>query len=236
MRNFFLGIAAILCWPSMALSSPAKAQVHYVGFNDFIDNIDDVDAVFSNYTKTIIPIMGRYGLTLKTYRVTYSLGNTITANAITFGTAPDIESFQAFFADPDFQAAFPKLVGIIENHTVVFTDGSFAPKMVEDHHTMIRLDWLKEPIDNNYAALEKLDESLRGLWKTYGVTQIASAHGVTANAGLAGEIKTVPAPQRMVIRNFRDAHDYLEQESVENVHEAMKKHVLTSSIFWIEPW
>ena len=49
--------------------------------------------------------MARHGLTLDVFSVSHASGDAYPADAITFGTAPDQQSFIAFFSDPDYQAA-----------------------------------------------------------------------------------------------------------------------------------
>ena len=237
MKSTLVILACMLGICGTAFADEQQPQINYIGFNDFVDSELDAEDIFSTYIDTIEPIMAKHGLTLETYRVTHALSDHIPADAITFGTAPDQESFQAFFADPDFQAVFPDLVSVIQNHVVVFTDAPFAPDGTSAiQPMMLRMHWIREPLESNRASLLALDAPLQGLKDRHGVGQIGEGRGVSANEGLAGEIKEIPAPHVLTLRTFRDAHAYLEAPAVEAAYEKAEEYVKTSSVFWIEPW
>lgn len=216
----------------------AAGPVYYVGFNHFSEDQGAGAAqVFTDYKDAIAPIMARYGLTLKTYRVVHAQSDAIEADAITFGTAPDQQSFAAFFADPDFQAQFPKLVGIIKNHVVIFTSEPLAPKRSSPgRDTRLSLYWLKGDTNESAAALLEVDANLAGAKRAFGVTDEGEARGVFANRGLAAEITVITPPDMLMISSFRDAHGYYDDDAVEAAQAKAQHYIAGSSVFWLKEW
>lgn len=232
----FLALALLGMTNSVFAKEPSS-KIHYVGFNDFLDTNDNAEQVFKKYTEAITPIMERHGLTLITYKVTHSLSDHISADAITFGTAPDQERFAAFFADPDFQAAFPDLVGIIDEHVIVFTDGHFMPSEVTpERDTLLQLYWFASDAATGVNAFRESEAGLANLKSRYGVTDDAESHGVMVNRGLAGEITSEEPPHLMTIGGYRHAHAYLEHPTVEMARKEIEEKLEKSSAFWIKPW
>ncbi len=229
---------------ALGLVSPTGADetvpsIHYIGFNHFIDGGDfDTTKVFSEYIETVVPIMARYGMTLDVYSVSHASGDGFPADAVTFGTAPDQESFVAFFSDPEFQAAFPDLVGIIEDHNVVFTSGPLAPRspMDADSNTLLTAYWFREATAGHRARFDELQRSLKPAMDTHGVAIASEASGVQANEGLAGQVTPVAPPELLSLRVFKDAHAYFEDGIVAEVRPLIHETLRVEGGYWIEPW
>ena len=237
MRHLIAVCACLLSLLIPAHADEISPQINYVGLNDFIDDLDNADEIFSAYIETIKPIMARHGLTLQTYHVVHAVSDDITADAITFGTAPDQESFQAFFADPDFQMAFPELVGIIENHTVIFTSRPFSPKHENgERDTLLNLQWVDGNVEENIEKLREIDAGLTSKKRRFDVSDDAEARGALANRGLAAELLEIPAPHVLSVTSYRDAHGYFDNETVKTAHGKAREFLSQTSAFWIEKW
>lgn len=228
--------AALTVNAGLVCAEPATPEINYIGFNDLIDD-DALDAeqAFSDYVDAITPIMTRYGLTLETYRVVHADASGLTADAITIGAAPDQESFAAFFADPEFQSEFPKLVSIIEDHTVIFVDGPL-PAASEDAPTMLSLYWLQEDKSENRAKLAEAEKKLGSAKKSFDVENLAIRAGLMANRGLGGQIETVAPPDMVFLTTFGDAHGYFDDPRVKSVNEEIDAVIRDGGAFWIRAW
>ena len=55
--------------------------------------------MFDDYIRKLRPIMSRYGMTVDSYDVQHGGSDKLSADVVTFGSASDEESFQAFFQD-----------------------------------------------------------------------------------------------------------------------------------------
>ncbi|MEO1136264.1 MAG: hypothetical protein AAFW68_06585 [Pseudomonadota bacterium] len=231
----FLAAALTLSAGLLHAQTPAP-EIHYIGFNDFIDDeAANADQVFSDYVETITPIMARYGLTLEAYRVVHANASGLAADAITFGAAPDQASFAAFFADPEFQAAFPKLVGVIEDHTVIFVD-DLLPAAPDHAPAMLRLYWLQEDRAENRAKIAEAQKVLGEARASFGVEVLGVRSGLMANRGLGGEIEAVAPPDMISLTTFGDAHGYFDDPRVKSVAQEIDGLVRDDGAFWIGPW
>lgn len=222
---------------TVAFAETEAPAISYLGFNKFVAGEDrDPRDIFTAYIDTVTPIMARHGLTLDAARVTHQSATAIPADAVTFGTAPDHESFQAFFADPEYQAAFPQLVGIIEAHTVVFLSAPLTAPQDGRAPRMLTTDWIGGDLAEGVAALEALEEPLADLRARFGVVLDGEANGVAANQGLTDDVEAVAPPHRVRLRRMRHAHGYLEHPDVLAAHEAAKDLLERRGAYWLEPW
>ncbi len=235
-------LVILLCVLGLAATAQAQNQppaINYIGFNDFIDDRSvDTDKVFTEYITAILPIMERYGMTLETYRVHHSSSDSLQADAITFGTAPDQEKFAAFFADPAFQAVFPKLVGIIKGHTVVMTSGTFAPAFLRERKedTLLSVYWFDGDATAKRGEFDRLQTSLAQKMERFGVSVQKETTGMAANEGLGAGVKAVDPPHLLTLRTFRDAHGYFDDPLVQRTRTEIHQILKTKGGFWIKNW
>ncbi len=141
--NKVLGRLACLCTIMFSLSLEAANAINFVGFNAF-DKTDlkQSNRLFDNYIHQLIPIADKYGMTFGIYDVSHGGSETLDADVITFGSVPDMESFQAFFQDPEFAKISPMLHTALSGHQVIFTHSGFAPTPSRGH-TLLSLLWLQ---------------------------------------------------------------------------------------------
>jgi hypothetical protein len=209
------------------------AEVHYIGFNKFNAQQRETSArAFDNYTRDLRPIMARHGMTLQVYSVVHGASKEIEADAITFGTAPDQQSFQAFFQDPDLQAIFPTLVAALSRHQVVFTAGEFNPEHSGTDALLLQMDWFDESPSNGMQYQALLEQYAPVIAK-YGVRRLASSKGIMSNLGLAGEIVARPAPQAMELWSMQDAHGFFDDPKVKQTNHKISALVTRSEAFWL---
>ena len=143
MKTPFRGCLSVVLSALFLAPAHAGETIHYIGFNQFVaDHAADGSRVFNDYVHLLRPIMSRYGMTVDAYNVLHGGTEQLAADVVTFGSAPDEESFQAFFADPEFQEIFPMLAGALAGRQVIFTSDAFAPTGQESGHTLLSLNWV----------------------------------------------------------------------------------------------
>ncbi len=210
------------------------AQVSYIGFNTLKSarkgqNVEK----FLQYVATIKPIMEAHGQTLDVYSVDHNSDPSMPVDFITFGTAKDQQSFQAFFANSEFQAAFPTLVGIIEQHFVTFLDKPVVPQRTDSGYTQLSLDWLKAVEGNTYEEMRKLDHQLMELGAGKGATKTHQAAGVIASTGLTDDLAPATAPSIVSVWRMEDPHAFLEDDTVTALNKKMAQYSETFRSYWI---
>ena len=138
LRTSLVTLLAALC----SMPALASGEIHYIGFNRFVaDHEAQSSVTFDEYLGKLRPIMDRYGMTVEAYDVLHGGSDQLSANIVTFGTAKDQESFQAFFSDAEFQQVFPMLIGALSEHQVVFTSGPFAIDSEHHGNTLLSMSW-----------------------------------------------------------------------------------------------
>ena len=232
MKIFSLGII----WLSLivfATSATADA-VHYVGFNKFEERSPDKSAtLFDAYIVDLLPIMQRYNMKLEVYSVIHGGSEALDADVLTFGTAPDMQTFQKFFQDPDLQQIMPSLVAALSAHQVVFTAGDFMPGEASIDSLMLQLDWF-EVSGKDSVAYEQLLGQYSQVADQYGVIREASTTGIMSNRGLGAEIIEIPAPQSMELWRMRNAHGFFDDLSVIQTNRQIKDLVSRGEAFWLQ--
>ncbi len=216
------------------LSAHASDVIHYIGFNKFNAGYEaDNGRVFDEYIHHLRPIMSRYGMTVDAYDVLHGGTEDLSADVVTFGSAPDEESFQAFFADPEFQQLFPMLVGALGDHQVIFTSGAFAVTLKEPGHTLLSLNWVNGDAIAGVGKLQDLNHRISPVFDQYGVRQIAHTTGVMSNRGLAAEIAQTTPPQLLELWSIRDAHGFFDDPLVQASNKESEAVVSRSESFWL---
>ncbi len=212
----------------------ASGEIHYVGFNRFVaDKATDSGVVFDDYIRKLRPIMSRYGMTVDSYDVQHGGSDELSADVVTFGTASDSESFQAFFQDPDFQQVFPLLLTALSDHQVVFTSGPFAVSAKKGRHTLLTLEWIDGDPAAGLARLQAMDDELGPVFGTYGVELKAQSAGRMSNRGLATEVTPTEPPHLLELWSIRDAHGFFDDAKVQSSNEAAEQVVSRSESFWL---
>lgn len=208
-------------------------EVHYIGFNKLIENNLSSNLVkFDDYISKLKPIMTKYGMSLSGYNVTYGGSLALQADIVTFGSAPNMQAMQRFFSDPEFQAIFPILLSVTEQHEVVFTDNSLVPDSKLEGHTLLSLNWLK---DNGLMdKLRKLDMQLDNEKKHFGVEKLKEASGTMSNRGLGGDIENLTPPENLQVWRIQDAHGYFDSKQFKKVNLQAKQYLERVEDFWIE--
>jgi hypothetical protein len=225
-----------ITWLGLILTSLSVTAdtVHYIGFNKFRDSKDSESAAaFDSYIGDLLPIMARYGMVLEVYSVVHGGSETLDADVLTFGTAPDMEAFQQFFQDPQLQQIMPTLIGALSGHQVVFTAGEFMPSNSAGGHLMLQLDWLKDGIEGSDSYHEQLAGYAPAATR-YGVTREAASTGIMSNRGLAAEVVEVEAPQAMMLWRMRDAHGFFDDPQVIRTNRQIDALVSHSEAFWLK--
>lgn len=211
-----------------------EAQIHYVGFNAFGEDKHQSGVAFDAYIDKLRPIMRRYGMTVEAYNVLHGGSDDLAADVITFGTAKDQQSFQAFFQDPEFQAIFPMLVGALSDHQVVFTMGRFAPENAgPGAHTLLSARWLE-----NEAGGEKLRSiyaSSAPIYEKYGAIMKTHSKGVYSNRGLGAEVTDTVPPASFELWSVRDAHGLFDDKQIKDAEKKAQEVVSRTEDFWIVP-
>ena len=228
-RILFIGL--------LLLSSITAAadEVHYIGFNKFVsDKKSDSAASFDSYTRRLRPIMDRYGMSLEVFTVVHGGSALLAADAVTFGTAKNMETMGAFFQDPELQAIFPDLVAALSEHQVIFTSSQFSPGDSEEGHLLLSMDWMQDK-ENGIEDFHTLINSLEAVCKQFGVSKLSSTSGVMSNRGLAREITPVAAPDLLELWTMRDAHGYYDDLRVNNVNKKLMDIVSRTESFWLVP-
>jgi len=227
----YLIVTLVLC---ASLPANAGDTVHYVGFNKFVaDHEADSGQIFDDYIHRLRPIMSRYGLTVDAYDVLHGGTDELSANVVTFGSAPDEESFQAFFADPEFQQLFPMLIGALGDHQVIFTSSAFTVGERESGHTLLSLNWVEGDATEGVVKLQDLNDRMSPVFRQYGVRQIAHSTGVMSNRGLAAEITPTTAPQLLELWSIRDAHGFFDDPLVQASNGEAEAVTSRNESFWL---
>lgn len=225
--------AAVIFLVSLPVAA-GDATVHYLGFNAFGADKAESGKIFDAYMEKLRPIMHRYGMTVEAYNVLHGGSDKLKADVITFGTAKDQQSFQAFFQDAEFQAIFPMLFGALEDHQVVFTATDFEPrKLPAGSHTLLSATWPKEE-----AGLKKigaLHHKLAPVYEKYGVAMQAHSSGVYSNRGLGAEISDTLPPALVELWAVRDAHGLFDDPDMKQTSEEMRGLADRTEDFWIAP-
>ena len=230
LRNCLILLLAVLS------NVPARAAdtIHYVGFNKFVtDQEAESGRVFDDYIHQLRPIMSRYGMTVDAYDVLHGGTEQLAADVVTFGSAPDEESFQAFFADPEFQQIFPMLVGALGGHQVIFTSGSFAVNGNATGHTLLSLNWVSGDTDVGVVKLQDLNHRISPVFDEYGVRQIAHSAGLMSSSGLAAEVTPTTPPQLLELWSINDAHGFFDDPLVQASNKEAEGLLSRNESFWL---
>lgn len=223
-------IASLLLTPALQAD---EARIHYMGFNAFAADKAKSGRAFDAYLEKLAPIMKRYGMTADAYNVMHGGSDNLKADVVTFGTAKDQASFQAFFQDAEFQAIFPMLFGALEDHQVIFTGGVFMPSPKDGTHTLLSASWFK---GDSAAAMETIagaHKNMKPVFEKYGVQMMAHTAGVYANQGLAADVKDTHAPQLLELWSVKDAHGFFDDPMQVEANNKVKALLSRSEDFWI---
>ena len=132
--TFFLLFVTIT--PALAQQGP----VHFVGFNTLKAG-DEAKATFKDYVEKLTPIMAKHNMSVDVLEVLDDHESELKTSFITFGSGPGMADMQAFFRDPEFHAIFPILLGIIEDHNVVFVDKNLARNIKQGDEYLLAAGW-----------------------------------------------------------------------------------------------
>lgn len=235
LKSLTARLVASVCLLLISIGASAQS-VHFVGFNSLhLENKDAHKTAFQGYIKQLKPIMARYGVTTDVYEVVFGGDGEVKADYVTFGSAKDQASFQAFFQDAEFHSIFPTLVGALREHQVVFTEDEFAPdnKSIPGH-TLLVMNWLK---GDKEAALKKVHgfmERLEPVNKKYGARSVAFGSGVYSNKGLAANVTDTVPPQFVEIWSIEDAHGLFDDPEAKAVFQEAENLVDHSESYWLK--
>ncbi len=211
-------------------------QVSYIGFNTLKSDHKAANVkAFLGYIKTITPLMEAHGMTLDVYKVDHSSDPEKPVDFITFGTAKDQQSFQAFFANADFQKAFPTLVGVIDAHFVSFVDGPVTPEKNHEGYTQLSLDWLKSTDDGTMEQVAALNHKIEGIAAHHGARQTHRVAGQFASTGLTDDIAPAEAPTIVSVWHMNDPHGFLEHSEVSKLNKQAAENSKMFRSYWISP-
>lgn len=213
-----------------------QPQVSYLGFNMLkADHKAHRVKAFKDYIKTIRPIMEKYGHTLDVYKIDHANMPDHAADFVTFGTAPSQAAFQAFFADTEFQHAFPQLVENIEQHFVTFLDTPIVPEAHDHGHLQLSMNWLK-PMDEGMRTAHRIQShQLIGLGAHSGARQTHYAHGTLASVGLTDDVAPEQPPTTVTLWHMTDPHGFLDQDKVKDLTRSLADFSSQLMVFWISP-
>ncbi len=219
-----------------AMPSFAEGMVHFIGFNSLkVDNKAHHKDTFDAYIKRLKPILAKYDVTTDVYDVVFGGDGEIKADFITFGTAKDQQSFQAFFQDPEFHQIFPMLLGALDEHQVIFTAEAFSPDAEAiPGHTFLALNWLKGDVVEARKEVDALVQKLAPYNKKYGARKIAFGSGVYSNKGLAAEVVDTTAPQFVELWSIKDAHGLFEDIKAKEIFKETASIVERSESYWLQ--
>lgn len=236
MYKLFMKLSVALTILAGSFPSMAQGEVHFVGFNSLkIENKEQHKKTFDAYIKKLRPILARHGVTTDVYDVVFGGDGNVKADFVTFGTAKDSESFQAFFQDPDFHAVFPMLLGVLQDHQVVFTPTAFAPDAdAIPGHTYLALNWLKGDAEKARKGIDAITHKLAPYNKKYGARKIAFGMGVYSNKGLAADVVDTVPPQFVELWSIRDAHGLFEDEKAATIFKETDGLVERSETYWLQ--
>jgi len=216
----------------------ASNTVHYIGFNTL--NSDDKESsgkIFDRYIHKLMPIMEKYEMSLQIFDVVHGGSEKLNADRVTIGSVKNMETFQAFFSDPDLQAILPMLDNALSEHQVVFTESSMEKSPTTKAHTLLSLSWLKGNEKQQEIATKAIDKSkknIQHIFENYGVNQLATTVGLMSNKGLGQQVQPTHAPQQLELWSMRDAHGFFEhKEVVASTHE-IKEYIKRTENFWIK--
>lgn len=230
-RSYLFTLLAVIA----NLPAHATDTIHYVGFNKFVaDHEADSGRVFDDYIHQLRPIMARYGLTVDAYDVLHGGTEDLSADVVTFGSAPDEESFQAFFADAEFQQLFPMLVGALGDHQVIFTSEAFALTGQEAGHALLSLNWVNGDAAEGVATLQDLNHRISPVFEQYGAQQIAYTAGLMSSRGLAAEITPTVPPQLLELWSISDAHGFFDDPLVQASNKEADAMISRNESFWLK--
>lgn len=233
MRLILMLLAGLVGLSAAGAQETGQPPVAYIGFNTL--KSDDKAAhveTFDDYVRAITPIMRRHGMTLSVYKVDHS-DPAHPADFITFGTAKDQASFQAFFTDAEFQAEFPKLVGIIDSHFVTFTDRAVVPAPAHHTYTRLTLDWLRDSGDAAFTQVAAIEHDVAPFAKAHRAARTHHARGLFASTGLADDVAPFEAPSLVSLWQIPDPHGFLEDPGVRSLNDHLSGHFKETRTYWI---
>lgn len=209
-------------------------QVSYIGFNTLkTDNKQANIEAFHKYVSIIKPIMMAQGMTLDVYKVDHASDPEQPVDFITFGTAKTQQSFQDFFANEDFQRAFPTLVSIIENHFVTFVDGPVILEKHNDGYTQLSLDWHKATDAQTMKVVAALEHKINSIAVHHGAKQTHRVSGQVASTGLTDDIVPAEAPTFVSVWYMKNPHGFLEHSEVSKLNKQLAEHSKMFRSYWI---
>jgi len=215
---------------------PAQAsnEIHYIGFNRFVAGQEGASSrAFNEYIRKLHPIMSRYGMTVQTFDVVHGGTEDLAADVVSFGSANDEESFQAFFEDPEFQQIFPILIGALSDHQVIFTSGPFSIAGEKRGQLLLSLEWVEGQAAAGVAKLRDLNGQPSAVFDTYGVREIAHTAGVMSSRGLAGEITPTVPPHLLELWAIDDPHGFLDDPLVRSASVEAEGLLSRKESFWL---
>lgn len=237
MKKTLLTMVLLFSWVVMPASAQAqettKPIINYIGFNTLkSDNKQVHHAAFHRYVTAVLPIMAKYGMALKVFRVEHNSNPEMPVDFITFGTAPDQEKFQAFFQDKDFQAQFPNLVNAIGAHFVTFNDQTIMPSG-QRADMQLALEWLSEKTPESEQKMAQINDTLVQLGRSMGATQTHLATGVLASVGLSNDVMPVEPPTSVSVWQMTDPHGFLESKEVQSLNKELSEILREYRTYWI---
>ncbi len=235
MKSFLklssIALLLVLC----AVPLHTSERVHYIGFNKFVvDHEAQSGEAFDEYIRKLLPIMARYDMTGEVFNAVHGGSDELSADVITFGTAKNQESMQAFFQDAQFQAIFPMLLDALSGHQVIFTSGPIAISGKQQDPTLLSLTWVEGDGAAGVAKLNELNDRLNPILDKYGARQIAQATGVLSNRGLGAEIAQTTPPQLLELWSISDAHGLFDDPLVQSTEQEGKALISRSEAFWLQ--
>lgn len=211
-------------------------EISYIGFNTLKSGHKAANVkAFLEYIKTITPLMEAQGMDIAVYNVDHTSDPEKPVDFITFGTAKDQQSFQAFFANDDFQKAFPTLVGVIETHFVAFVDSPVIPEEVHGGYTQLSLDWLKSTDGEMMKQVDALNHKIEGIAAHHGARQTHRVAGQFASTGLTDDVAPAEAPSIVTVWHMKDPHGFLEHSEVSKLNKQAAENSKMFRSYWISP-
>ena len=122
MKNITIFFMSTILFIAFQTQVFASNTVHYIGFNTL--NSDDKESsgkIFDRYIHKLMPIMEKYEMSLQIFDVVHGGSEKLKADRVTIGSVKNMETFKAFFSDPDLQAILPMLDNALSEHQVIFT-------------------------------------------------------------------------------------------------------------------
>ena len=181
--------------------------------------------------------MKKYEMSLQIFDVVHGGSEKLKADRVTIGSVKDMETFQAFFGDPELQAILPMLNNALREHQVIFTSNSMEKPLTSKAHTLLSLNWLKGDDKQKETAIKAMEQSnkkIQHTFKNYGVNQLATTMGLMSNKGLGQEVQPTQAPQQLELWSMRDAHGFFDNKEVIASTQETKKYIARAVKFWIK--